>query len=946
MATQLTQDESALFQQAFEAIQGTGNLPFPWQAQLFERLCRGDLPSALDLPTGLGKTSVMAIWLLARAFAQEPSQNRIPRRLVYVVDRRAVVDQATAEAEKLRTWLDGTDQGRKASERLGLGGSSLPISTLRGQHIDNREWLADPAMPAIIVGTVDMIGSRLLFSGYGVSPKLRPYHAGLLGADTLVVLDEAHLVPPFERLLSRMTSAPDQDFPEGALHLPKNDLWPNEEVGRSTIPQLRLMSLSATGRTDRTKSSKSFRLGPDDLEHPVVAKRLNALKRMKLELPVAASELSKAVTERAWQRGADGRRVIVFCNSRKAADATYDDLANRLVKKLKEMGGDGWSKLSDVIELIVGARRVFERERLARTTIFSRFSPQTAAEAQEKYGRFPGFLICTSAGEVGVDLDADHMVCDLVPWERMVQRFGRVNRLGNFAKGSCIDVFPVTPDKDDEAEIEIDAERIALWRAPFASERWPADGEGRRDASPGGLLRLREDETFRKLADNATTAPPLRPALTRALVDAWSMTSLKEHTGRPDIQPWLRGWVEDKPQAAIIWRKNLPARSAKSEIDAFFEAAPPHISEMLETETRRIADWLIGRAVTTLRNESAADTGTSPIGQHPALLLLDRKNELAGEPWMLARLARLNKKENKKERDAFLSSLAGHTLVVWSGLGGLSEKGMLDEKSDTEPSTIDNNQAWQPAPHFRVFETDQPTPGRDREWRESYRLASDRNEDGDETRWIVVEQRRNQPQSEDGRAIAQREQQLAQHHEKVAKAADKIAGDLNLPQLYRGILEWVARHHDSGKNRDLWQKAMGAPREGRPYAKTVGGNGRRLNGYRHEFGTLGDVETNGALAELDKLDDGLRDLALHLIAAHHGQARPLITAYDPDEPPSALEGRAREVALRFARLQKRWGPWGLAWWEALFRAADQQASRDNDTSEDKNGGRPGAGEVA
>jgi CRISPR-associated endonuclease/helicase Cas3 len=43
-----------------------------------------------------------------------------------------------------------------------------------------------------------------------------------------------------------------------------------------------------------------------------------------------------------------------------------------------------------------------------------------------------------------------------------------------------------------------------------------------------------------------------------------------------------------------------------------------------------------------------------------------------------------------------------------------------------------------------------------------------------------------------------------------------------------------------------------------------------------------------------------------------------------------LEERARDVAMRFARLQKRWGPWGLAWWEALLRAADAQASRDND----------------
>jgi reverse gyrase len=41
--------------------------PFRWQRRLFQRLVEGHLPAALDLPTGLGKTSVMAIWLIARA---------------------------------------------------------------------------------------------------------------------------------------------------------------------------------------------------------------------------------------------------------------------------------------------------------------------------------------------------------------------------------------------------------------------------------------------------------------------------------------------------------------------------------------------------------------------------------------------------------------------------------------------------------------------------------------------------------------------------------------------------------------------------------------------------------------------------------------------------------------------------------------------------------------
>jgi CRISPR-associated endonuclease/helicase Cas3 len=186
------------FQQAFKVLQG--NEPFPWQERLFRKFVAGQLPAALDLPTGLGKTSVMTTWLIARALADTDARRKLPRRLAYVVDRRAVVDQATKEAEKLHKALEGEAKHLKRS--LGFDDEEeLPISTLRGQYADNRKWLVDPTVPAIIVGTVDMIGSRLLFSGYGVSPKMRPYHAGLLGADTLIVLDEAHLVPPFEALM-------------------------------------------------------------------------------------------------------------------------------------------------------------------------------------------------------------------------------------------------------------------------------------------------------------------------------------------------------------------------------------------------------------------------------------------------------------------------------------------------------------------------------------------------------------------------------------------------------------------------------------------------------------------------------------------------------------------------------------------------------------------------
>jgi CRISPR-associated endonuclease/helicase Cas3 len=99
-----------------------------------------------------------------------------------------------------------------------------------------------------------------------------------------------------------------------------------------------------------------------------------------------------------------------------------------------------------------------------------------------------------------------------------------------------------------------------------------------------------------------------------------------------------------------------------------------------------------------------------------------------------------------------------------------------------------------------------------------------------------------------------------------------------------------------------------------------------INGqtYRHEFGSLRDAENDPNIGELS---EELRELALHLVVAHHGFARPVIAAVDPENAPSASAELAREVAQRFARLQARWGPWGLAWWEALLRAADWAASR-------------------
>lgn len=892
----MTPDNFDLLFKAF-----TANPPFRWQKRLFKRFMDGSLPEALDLPTGLGKTSVMAIWLLARAY--NPA---LPRRLVYVVDRRVVVDQATREAEKLRHALRERDDLSILRNRLDLGDKLLPVSTLRGRLADNREWLSDPTAPAIIVGTIDMVGSRLLFEGYGVSRGMRPFHAGLLGTDTLFVLDEAHLCPPFEALLHSVAG--------------NSGLHPPQDEDRNIIPRFRLLPLSATGRTT---NDKAFGLEAEDFEDEPVKTRLKAEKQIKIEEILEPDvELAELLVDRAWNLRGANNRVLVYCDRRKDAEKvekTIRDLAKR-------------EKLIVDTNLLVGARRVREREKLATWLEESGFLVGSSAKRDK-----PVFLVATSAGEVGIDLDADHLVCDLVPFERMIQRLGRVNRRGeNAAKVEVIAIPPKPPKKDvaDDKKQEHGRER-ALFDARVTLLRELLKGKDHRhDASPGAIVELKEraskDERLANQIQMATTPEPLRPALSRAVVDAWSMTSLEQHTGRPEIGPWLRGWVDEDPQTVVAWRRYLPwrvnVRPDGKDVKAFFDAAPVHLTEILEVLTSEIVDTLIRCAVAVLKSDAAEKPGQALrlTPDSGAALILNRAGELH-RALTVGELAKLADKTAKNDKDRLFSALIGKQVVVFQALGGLSDAGLLDAKEDRAPATLDNGwkQEELEAIGYQVLGPDEEPTG---DWRITYAFDLSRGEDDESPSRIAVAalRRKGAPRRGDP-AVSRKAQALNEHHEWAGAAADEIAQALGLPDSYREMLVTAARVHDAGKNRRRWQDAMNAPKDGRPYAKTKGGGNRRLlNGYRHEFGSLGDVEM---ATEMRNLPDELRDLALHLIASHHGYARPVIPPIDPNAPPSTLATRAQEAALRFARLQRRWGPWGLAWWEAIFRSADWRASQ-------------------
>jgi CRISPR-associated endonuclease/helicase Cas3 len=982
---------------------GEGQDPFPWQLELLRCFRRGDSIQALDIPTGLGKTATMAIWLIARALGAD-----LPRRLVYVVDRRAVVDQATDEAERIRKVVDEMPELKSA---LGLS-RSLHISTLRGQHVDNRQWLEDPSLPAIVIGTVDMIGSRLLFSGYGVSSKMRPYHAGLLGADTLVVLDEAHLVPPFEELLRRIESSHEV-------------FGPRKPAFGNVVPKFKLLSLSATGRV---VGATALALSEDDRNHAVVKERLRASKRLTVnwlgradeggteESKEKAPKIWSELAAKAWELSKNGTahvRCLVFCDLRKDATAVAEELRKRAKS-------DGVSQPN--VELFVGGRRVRERTRARESLAQLGFLAGSSFNLNRA-----AFLIATSAGEVGVDLDADHMVCDLVAWERMVQRLGRVNRRGGYDQSGrlkeatvvvVVGIEPVPSDpikrslekrdaakdaenrlqevlqamqrlqvekqsrpkgkkktaedkkaeetlkqrerelkagaaklqkrvdafKDDDARLVAQHER-EIAHATAQRALLKAVGENG-ELSPAALIQLKAREDLRELLREATTTDPLRPALTRALVDAWSMTSLEDHTGRPEVDPWLRGWnPSDPPQTSIVWRRHLPVRADekfdRKAAKRFFEAAPPHASELLETETDGIIDWLLKRAETV--GAAAPDPLGCRFGEGSVVAIaLTSRGEVKG--WTLEELRPVKEKEGKKVREQLKELLAGSLLVVDARLGGLTN-GLLDHKATTAEAADDETTTWLAQPEhatapvtgFRVLRLQaglhneallRGSPGDG--WVRRHVFVTDAV-DGEPRAVLAIDGWVGDSATEEDRAEASRPQELNEHQSWAEDCAREIARRVGLNDEYGVLLQIAARLHDEGKRAARWQRAFRAPRDGNVYAKTKGPiDFAHLDGYRHELGSLSYVEKD---PQFQALSQDAQDLVLHLVTTHHGRGRPLIDTTGFDQaPPSAVVSRAREVAVRFARLQRHWGPWGLAWWEALLRAADQAASRRNQES--------------
>ncbi len=392
--------------------------PFPYQ----QRLADGPWPELLDVPTGLGKTaSVTLAWLYRR---RQLNQEDMPRRLVWCLPMRVLVEQTVSNIE---TWLDNLkllghpDTGQIAVHKL-LGGES---------RSELANWSSHPEADAILVGTQDMLLSRALMRGYGMSRFRWPVDFALLHSDAQWVFDEVQLMGAGLATSAQLEGLRRQ-FPSSR---PCRSLWLSATLNRQWLDTIDLRS--------HLGSLEYATIDKDDSR--VASNRIESnkpLQKAPLTLTAEAGK-KKGLKDHIEQLA----RLVLDVHE---SDAQTLVIVNR-VDRAQALFRTLRRARPEASDLLVHARfRAAERERI-----------QTELSESPDQDRI---VVATQAIEAGVDISSRVLITELAPWASMVQRFGRCNRYGEWNENRQARIHWI--DIEDEADLlPYDIESLAASRA-------------------------------------------------------------------------------------------------------------------------------------------------------------------------------------------------------------------------------------------------------------------------------------------------------------------------------------------------------------------------------------------------------------------------------------------------------------------------------------------------
>lgn len=885
-----------------------GRAAFPWQERLAATVLATGWPKTIAVPTGCGKTSVLdvAVYALAAQAGKPALQRTAPLRIFLVVDRRLVVDDAYSHARCVAEKIERASDLDWIRDALSSFGGAKPLATavLRGGMYRSDVWADQPNQPLVCVSTVDQIGSRLLFRGYGLRDARRPIDAGLVGNDSLVIIDEAHLSKPFLDTL-------------GWIQRYQGGSWRKEPVA----PGLRLVEMSATVAQD----DGAFRLDRDDYSCHTLAMRLRTEKRAVLK---ECSDLVRAAAdEAARMRGVVG----VVLNTVASARATYEVLKEALNGKGEAI-------------LLTGRVRPHERDELLKD-YRERIKAGRTPNAEDRL-----YVVATQTIEVGADLDFDALVTEAAPIDSLRQRFGRLNRLGQSGPSAAVILKPKGINWVYGEPLE------ETWK-------WLKDRAGDSnyvDFASKHMEELLQQNPNSGLAARRQDGPLVFPAH----VDAWAQTN-PAPAADPEVAPFLHGPEALEPgDVQIVWRADLVDIAPEGWADVL-EAAPPMSTEALPLPVGAARKWL-RNGLTNIadlegapapQGEEDGERGwrTALIWRGPGKSKLDLDELRPGDTVVVSSSEggcdRFGWAPESKDlvRDigdacANLRAEAGggryrmrvHPAVLYpNDPVGQAEIRELLERAREEDISED----------IAAFARERiPVDwGKPRAYSESgVLLVSKKMPDKKATEEL--------DESDEGDASSLTERRSLRAHTKgVVTKVRQFAEGCGLPEWATESLEMAAKLHDIGKC-DIrfqllldpeWDSSNGPMAKGtaclpREYRRRLQESGYPP-GARHEFASV------ALAANSDSWDGVDRDLVLHLIGSHHGHGRALAPAweggdYDIRASVDGADATTRGVALaarldsgwtdRYWGMTRKYGWWGLAYLEAILRRADCVQSRE------------------
>ena len=557
--------------------------PFPWQTRLAVVIESGQWPETIELPTAAGKTAVIdiAVFALALDAQKPPAERKASRRIFFTIDRRIVVDATELRARLIAQRLSEARGGILAHvaqllRSLSDSDTPLHVSKLRGGIYRDSSWARSPQQPTICVTTVDQLGSRLLYRGYGLRAQAWPIHAGLIAHDSLIVLDEVHISRPFEQTLATVR---------------RYGMWAEKPLARP----LQFVRMSATPKA----ATERFTLSDDDHSHLVLGPRLTARKLALCEKPAKdRDQMIAAICHEAPKMVSATRRVISIVVNRVTT-------ARTIFEQLRQ------SNDYDAV-LLTGRVRPFDRDHLIAGIL-----PRVRAGRDRSVEQQPLIVIATQCIEVGADFDFDAMITECAPLDALRQRLGRVDRLGELKESPVVIAANNADLKNDLIYGEV---TDATWK--WLNGKKPKVKTRRVDLGTAAQATFPPEE-LEALCAGTQDAPILLPAH----CDMLAQTS-PAPAADPEPALFLHGELE-LPEVQIVWRADLDPKDPDSWA-ATGELLPPKREEALAVPISAARPFLLGAPPVDVANVNSLMTDEPVNGKKVDRLALRWRGDESG----------------------------------------------------------------------------------------------------------------------------------------------------------------------------------------------------------------------------------------------------------------------------------------------------------------------------